>query len=274
MAKRFIDTNIWDKAWYMSLSCKSKCIARYLFERCDNAGIWEPNYMIASVHIGENICEEDILSIDSGKQFELLENGKIFIKDFCDFQYGELSENCKPHIPIIKRLQKHGLFERVCKGYSKGFQTLEEKDKEKEQDVLVVKNNKKKVLAENSESKKIKSEYLELQKSFTEKDTQTIGTEIRSFIEANNPTFAEPYVDAWNIFAHKNGLNKVEMITGLRRDKIFTRSSEPSFNFFEILKSAAKDKSAMGDNKSGWKLTFDYVINSEANYVKILEKKS
>lgn len=276
MAKRFTDTNIWDKPWFMALSCKNKCVVRYLFERCDNVGVWEPNYILAGVHIGEPITELDILSVDGGKQFESLENGKIFIKDFCDFQYGELSENCKPHIPVIKRLQKLGLFERVCKGYTKGIHTLEEKDKEQEQE----KEKKKgKGSGENQKtadvpdtSQKLRSEYVDLQKSFSEKDIPTIGLELKTFIETHKPTFAEPYVDAWNFFAQKRGLDKVETITKERRSKIRVRSREPSFRFFDIITSAGKSKFHMGD-KGDWKLTFDYLIHNENNYVKILEQK-
>lgn len=255
----------------MELTCKQKCLVRYLFERCDNIGIWEPNFIIASVHIGEKVTAQEIEEIDGGRQFEFLDNGKVFIKDFCDFQYGELTENCKPHLPIISKLKKLGLFERVSKGYSKGIHTLEEKEQEKDK--------KKKKTGKGSgenhivdESASLRSEYTELQESFGEKDLPTVGLELKTFIETKQPTFAEPYVDAWNLFARKKGLTQVKMITDARRDKIRIRTREPGFRFFDILTAAGKNKFYMGDDGK-WKLDFDHIIESENNYVKILERK-
>lgn len=93
--------------------------------------------MVAAVYVGEGgFKEAEILSIDGGTQFEKLPNGKIFVAGFCDFQYGQLSEDCKPHRPVIQKLKKQGLYERVLKGYQKGFQTLQEKDKDKEEETV------------------------------------------------------------------------------------------------------------------------------------------
>jgi len=136
MAKRFVDTELDDKPWFTALSCRLKCAVQYIFRKCDSAGIWEPNYVVAAVYIGENgFTEPELLSIDSGQQFEKLPNGKIFVTGFCDFQYGTLSEDCKPHKPVIAKLKKLGLYERVLKGYQKGIDTLQEKDKDKEKEM-------------------------------------------------------------------------------------------------------------------------------------------
>ena len=45
-----------------------------------------------------------------------------------------MTESCRPHKKIISLLQKHGLYERVLKGYPKGIDTLEEKDTYKEEE--------------------------------------------------------------------------------------------------------------------------------------------
>lgn len=132
MAKRFTDTELSDKDWFMSLSCRLKCVVRYLFDKCDNAGVWNPNYKLGAVFIGEPFTENEVLEIDGGEQFEKF-GGKILVKGFIDFQYGELSEKCKPHIPIINKLKKYGLYEKM-KGYPKGIDTLKEKEKDKEKE--------------------------------------------------------------------------------------------------------------------------------------------
>ena len=131
MSKRFVDTELWQKEWFQDLSLKEKILIKYIFENCDCAGVWNTNYRLASFIIGETVTQEDIENINKKKfQFEILENGNIFIPDFIKFQYGTLSENCKPHKPIIEKLKKYDLYKRVLKGYPKGFQTLEEKEQE------------------------------------------------------------------------------------------------------------------------------------------------
>lgn len=131
MSKRFVDTELWQKEWFQNLSLKHKILVKYIFENCDCAGVWNGNFKMASFIIGEDVTIQDLQIINSDKeQFEILKNGNIFIPDFIKFQYGTLSENCKPHKPVIERLKKYGLYERVLKGYPKGLQTLEEKEQE------------------------------------------------------------------------------------------------------------------------------------------------
>lgn len=134
MAKRFVDNEIWKKEWFQDLSLKHKILIKYIFENCDIAGVMEMNYRLASFLIGEKITKMDIEEINNAKeQFYFIDNNKIYIRNYIEFQYGTLSENCKPHKPVIDKLKKYGILERVCKGFAKGIDTLEEKEKEKEQ---------------------------------------------------------------------------------------------------------------------------------------------
>ena len=145
MVKRFCDTEIWNKEWFLKLPLLQRSLFLYIKDNCDCAGVYEPNYMMLSFIMGQPINEDDILKInETKKQIELI-NGKFFITDFCKFQYGELKPSCKPHIKVIETLKKHGLFERVSKGYrkgihtltegyTKGMDTLEEKEEEKEKE--------------------------------------------------------------------------------------------------------------------------------------------
>ena len=136
MAKRFVDTELWQKEWFQELSLKEKILVKYIFENCDCAGVWNGNFKMASFIIGESVTIKDLREINKHKvQFEELKNGKIFILDYITFQYGTLSENCKPHKPIIEKLKNYGLFERVSKGYPKGIHTLEEKEEEEEEEI-------------------------------------------------------------------------------------------------------------------------------------------
>lgn len=131
MAKRFVDNEIWKKEWFQDLSLKHKILIKYIFENCDIAGVMEMNYRLASFLIGEKITKTDIEEINNAKeQFYFIDNNKIYIRNYIEFQYGTLSDNCKPHKPVIEKLKKYGILERVWKGFAKGIDTLEEKEKE------------------------------------------------------------------------------------------------------------------------------------------------
>lgn len=128
MAKRFTDTNKWKDSWFQDLPIKYKLFWFYLLDECDNSGVWKPNIRLATFQIGEPFEEIELRRI-FGDRIEVTEGGYWFIKKFIDYQYGELSEACKPHQQVIQLLKKHKI-----KGYSKGIHTLKDKDKEEDID--------------------------------------------------------------------------------------------------------------------------------------------
>src|SRR5688572_18734064 len=108
MAKRFTDTDKWKKRWYRELGSTMRDVWQYPLDHCDFAGIWEIDLEVLSFMIGEEITLERILDTFSCKVI-LLPDDKLFIPDFIEFQYGQLSEESKPHLSVIKRLQKLGI---------------------------------------------------------------------------------------------------------------------------------------------------------------------
>lgn len=129
MAKRFTDTDKFDKRWYRTLPVAFKVAWDYLYHKCNHAGIISLDRELANFQIGEDIDWDDFIARCEGRVIQLA-SGKLFLADFIAFQYGELSDDCKPHKPVIKELKKHGLL----KGYPKGIDTLKEKEKEQEQE--------------------------------------------------------------------------------------------------------------------------------------------
>ena len=129
MSKRFIDTTIWEKEWFQGLTPTEKCAFIYLFTKCDSVGVWTPNFKLAEFLVGASVAWDEILDKANGN-IQVLDNGKWWLRDFCDFQYGELRKECRPHQSYIRLLEKHGLL----KGYLKGIQTHKEKEKEIELD--------------------------------------------------------------------------------------------------------------------------------------------
>jgi hypothetical protein len=106
-----------------------KCAWWFLFENCDVAGAWDIDLEAMAFNIGETITLEEIKAA-FGDRVSVLNDEKLFLETFVEFQYGTLSHECKPHRPVLKRLESITLL----KGYRKGFKTLEEKEKEKEQE--------------------------------------------------------------------------------------------------------------------------------------------
>ncbi len=128
MAKRFTDTAKWKDSWYQDLPTKYKLFWVYLLDECDASGVWKPNIRLANFQIGEPFEEAELKRV-FGDRLEVIENGYWFVKKFIEFQYGELSENCKPHLSVLNLLKNHKI-----KGYAKGIHTLKEKEKDKVQD--------------------------------------------------------------------------------------------------------------------------------------------
>lgn len=109
MAKRFIDTKIWDKSWFRTLEPRGKLIWIYIITKCDHAGILDSDWEAASFFIGEKIgSENDLPQLIRDKMHRISEQ-QYFISSFVDYQYGLLKENSKPHMSVIKRLKEKGL---------------------------------------------------------------------------------------------------------------------------------------------------------------------
>ena len=158
MAKRFIDTKIWDKAWFRKLSTKNKLVWIYLLGKCDHAGIWDADWELAEFIIGETVTYEELPEIIKDKMQYIEGEDQYFIPSFIDFQYGELKEHSKPHMSVIKRLVEKKLY----KGSQRVTVTLKEKDKEKEQYKVKVKDKKKDKEAEFSRKSFIIAQQLKI----------------------------------------------------------------------------------------------------------------
>ncbi len=122
MPKRFTDTDIWEKEWFMSLTPTEKCLVKYVRDKCDLAGIWKPNFILASYVIGEKVTEEMLINIDNGKQFQSLLDGKILCIDFVRFQYGsQLNPTSPIHKKVIELLSRYEIEHDTKEVQAKGF---------------------------------------------------------------------------------------------------------------------------------------------------------
>lgn len=109
MSKRFTETTKWESSWFRTLKPVHKCLWLYLADRCDQAGVIEPDYALAAFLIGAPVTSRDVAAL--GENVRTLPNGKLWLPKFVRFQYGSLSHECKPHLPVFAALEKHGLTE-------------------------------------------------------------------------------------------------------------------------------------------------------------------
>jgi hypothetical protein len=110
MAKRFTDNSKWKKLWIRRLEPKYKLFWFYLLDNCDHAGIYDADIESASFHIGLDYSEEEILQTFDRK-IKIIKKDKWFIPKFVEYQYGELNENNRAHLSVIKILKKYNLLD-------------------------------------------------------------------------------------------------------------------------------------------------------------------
>ena len=127
--KRFTETEKWRDPWFRKLSAGAKLAFLYIIDNCDNAGVWTADKELADFSIGMEIPWVKVLEA-FGERVSVLPSGDWLIVRFVEFQFGKLSKDCKPHLQVIRLIEKH----RVSKGYPKGSETLEDKEEDKEKD--------------------------------------------------------------------------------------------------------------------------------------------
>lgn len=153
MAKRFTDTNKWNKRFIRGLKAPYKLLWIYICDECNHAGIWDIDFEIAPIKIGVKINEKDAIRYFGDKIKTIDNNSKWFIPSFIEFQYGELSHNNRAHTQVIFQLSKFDLLPENIKNKplnmplvsplqgGKEQEQEKDKDKDKEQEQGVGKPN-------------------------------------------------------------------------------------------------------------------------------------
>jgi len=132
MAKRFTDTDKWKKPFIKSLSPVQKLFWFYITDDCDHAGIWQVDFEVAQLRVGEPISEQELIQA-FGENIKIFDGGtKWFLPSFIEFQYGELNEKNRVHESVLKTLGKYNLLEN--KPLTSPLQGAKDKDKYKDKD--------------------------------------------------------------------------------------------------------------------------------------------
>lgn len=108
MPKRFTDSDKWEDKWFRRLKPDQKLAYLYLLDRCDMAGTIELDEDLAEFQMG---CSTDWEGLVKGSDTRLLrlDNGRIWIRKFMDFQHGQLSEHCNAHKAALRLIERYQL---------------------------------------------------------------------------------------------------------------------------------------------------------------------
>jgi hypothetical protein len=205
MAKRFTDSEKWKKPFIKKLPMQYKLLWFYLLDDCNHAGVWQVDLEIAleiaSLRIGYNLNLKDCINALNEK-IKVFDNGeKWFIKDFVEFQYGELNEKNRAHNSVITVLKKYNLLS-LNKPLVSPLQEAKDKDKDKDKEVLRVFDetsfeNLERIFKTNKiEIRKKLEEFLEVEKitpTFRNKQIGEILKHFRNWLNYNTNNSA-PWV--------------------------------------------------------------------------------
>lgn len=143
MSKRFSDTDKWKKVWFRELKPVHKCFWEYIRDNCNNAGIWDVDFKLASFQIGAKLNQTEIEQVFE-KQFIKVNSNKWFLTDFIEWQYNcsisELNPKNNAHLSALRILDKFnikGLIEGLVRAQSAPMDKDKDKDKVKNKDIAL-----------------------------------------------------------------------------------------------------------------------------------------
>jgi len=111
MAKRFIDTALFDDEWFMELSKEGKLFWIYAMTKCDHAGILQLNEKLCKFQTG--IEDIETVKQELGNRIVTLRQPYLFIPKFLFYQYPNFPHsNAKAQKSAIDILTKFELFDK------------------------------------------------------------------------------------------------------------------------------------------------------------------
>ena len=134
MAKRFIDTNLFDDNWFMNLSKEEKLLWIYLITKCNHAGIIEYNKKLWSFQTDLNSLETVIKGLGN-RLIRVKETDYYFIPKFLKYQYPNFpNSKVKAQASAIKILQSFDLYTKENIRVIKGLDNSYDNDNDNEYD--------------------------------------------------------------------------------------------------------------------------------------------
>ena len=152
MAKRFTDNNKWQKSWFRNLTTIEKLAWIFLCDFCDHAGIWDIDEKLLEHYLGEAISIENLVTA-FGDRIRVIDDGKLYIPSFAEFQYSYLNPDSRVHKSVLDRLQKLNITlpdSLSVRLKDKDKDKVKDKEKEKDPDVEWPRGAKERMLGNRS----------------------------------------------------------------------------------------------------------------------------
>lgn len=144
MAKRFIDTELFNDEWFCELSKDAKLFFIYYITNCDHAGILKLNKKLFEFQT--SIKDIDKVIKEMGNKLILIKDSVFFMPGYLKFQYPEFPKSkVKQQEGALKILDNHGITLEIVKSYLTVTKELEYSyvnDNDNVSDNVSVKNNK------------------------------------------------------------------------------------------------------------------------------------
>ena len=116
MAKRFIDTEIFNDDWFMELSKDAKLFYIFYITNCDHAGILKLNFKIAQIQTGIDSIETVLKELSNC--LLTLKHNVYLMPSFIKYQYPNFPRsNVKQQDSALKILLSYGINEEKIKTY-------------------------------------------------------------------------------------------------------------------------------------------------------------
>lgn len=239
MSKRFIDTEIFEDEWFMSLSVEAKLLYIYLFTKCDHAGLIKLNLRLCEFATGIRTVENCLIELDKRVIRIEGENNLYFLPKFFKRQYPNYPKKAfRAATSAEELLRKYGLWDE-----NKGKVRLTQ------------------VFPDQEEKPAAEKPAAEDPPDPEDPPPPPPEEKINHILEA---------VDTWNFFANHYGLSTVLKLTDARKAHVKERLKEKEFNLEQILRKVEKSEFLLG-KQGKWKCSFDFIFSSKNNYIKILE---
>lgn len=123
MAKRFIDTELFDDEWFCELSKDGKLFWIYVITKCDHAGLLKYNKKLIMFHLSINSIDTVIKEL--GNRLIIVNEHLIFCPKFIDFQYPNFpNSSVRQQASAIQILLKYGLYDEKNKQLANSLITV------------------------------------------------------------------------------------------------------------------------------------------------------
>jgi len=110
MAKRFIDTGLFEDPWFMGLKKDAKILWIYLITKCDHAGIYEKNESLCKFQTGIDNFNETLKQLTN--RCLTVNERYIFMPKFLNYQYPNFpNSEVRAQYSAIERLKKLDLIQ-------------------------------------------------------------------------------------------------------------------------------------------------------------------